>query len=441
MTTETFEQVDNLDYAWERLHDKNVNSFLTGPAGSGKTTLIKKFIEANKGKCLVTAPTGIAAVNANGQTIHSLFQFPARPISKSSVKYLRPAIDGMAVDLMHQEEINKRKLFEKAEYLLIDEVSMCRADIMDQIFWFLEKNGFMHLKLIMIGDIHQLPPVVGNEEERKMLDARYLSEFFFDAKCWESNKFEVIRLTKIWRQSDPVFIGILNDIKNKRLAPFELDKMNRNLLREDLLKPEDGIMLCGTNKVANEVNQIMLDRLEEKEILLDGKLSGDFKLSDCPVPYNLKLKVGCRVMTMRNDTQKRYANGSIGTFLQYDQESNALIVLLDNGSMVSVSKYVFESTEFVYDKSADRIAHKITGSFEQFPLKVAYAITIHKSQGQTFDKVIIDLGEKGAFAHGQVYVALSRCRTMEGIILRSPLKQKDLIYHKRVLEFNQLNNV
>jgi len=434
-------QEDNLDYAWERLHDKSVHSFLTGPAGSGKSTLIRKFIEHNPGKCLVTAPTGIAAVNVSGQTIHSLFQFPARPISKGSVKYLRPAIDGMAVDMWHQAEIDKRRLFNKADFLLIDEVSMCRADIMDQIFWFFEKNGFNHLKLIMIGDVDQLPPVVGNSEERKMLDARYKSEFFFDAACWHDHKFEVIRLTKIWRQSDPVFIGILNDIKNNKLAPFEFDKMNRNLLREDTLDPKDGIMLCGTNNVANEVNQLMLDRLDSEEIVLEGLISGKFNLSDCPVPKTLNLKEGCRVMTMRNSPGGEYANGTIGTFLYHDQETNLLIVKLDNDEIVQVPKYEFESTEFVYNPKTDSIQHTITGTFIQFPLKVAYAITIHKSQGQTFDKVIIDLGEKGAFAHGQVYVALSRCRTMEGIILRTPLKSKDLIYHKRVLEFNQTNNV
>jgi ATP-dependent DNA helicase PIF1 len=443
-------QPGNLDYAWEMLHSEH-HIFLTGPAGSGKSTIIRKFINANIGQVIVMAPTGIAAVNVGGVTIHSFCHFPGRPINKDSIKWL---------DTRKSSEFAKKAVLERAKYLIIDEVSMDRADLMDQIAWFLEKNlpnrgPFGGIKIVMVGDLDQLPPVMANDEETRMLRARYETEFFFSAKCWKENSFKKVTLTHVFRQSDPTFVNLLNDIKTNRLAPFDLDKLNRTCVRGEGLTPEkDGVMLCSTNEIASEVNNEMVHRLEGEVIRLEGELSGDFNEKNCPVEQIIDLKIGCRVMTMRNDPEGAYFNGSIGKLIgmterivitsdnPFDEPTEETLqfleIKLDNGNKIEVGRVNFETVEYAYDEVLDKIKHKVTGVFKQYPIKIAYALTIHKSQGQTFDKVIIDLGERGAFAHGQVYVALSRCRSLEGLTIRRPIKQKDLIYNPAILEFNKL---
>jgi ATP-dependent DNA helicase PIF1 len=426
---------DNLQYAWERLHDTSVHTFLTGNAGTGKSTLIRKFIAANEGSVVTLAPTGIAAVNIAGQTVHSFFHFPARPISFNSVKYLNPALP---------DEAEKRRLIKAAKYFIIDEISMVRADLMDQIDWFFKKNfpndgPFAGKKLIMVGDMDQLPPVVSSESEKQMMATRYESEFFFSAKCWTEAKFETVTLTKVFRQSDPEFVRLLNAIKSGKIAPYEIDRINNSCLNQGMLKPEDGIMLCSTNAVAADVNAQMLARLEGEAVILEGKVLGDFNKKNCTVEEFILLKPGCRVMIMRNCPERTYFNGTIGTFIGMS-EGNLVIGLDDGITEITVGKYVFESVEHKYQESSDKISTTKTGEFIQYPVKVAYAISIHKSQGQTFDKVIIDFGT-GAFAHGMVYVALSRCTSMQGIILRTPIRQKDLIYHPSITKFNKSNAI
>jgi ATP-dependent DNA helicase PIF1 len=442
---------NNLSFAWERLHDLTTHTLLTGDAGTGKSTLIRKFIEANQGECVVLAPTGIAAVNIGGQTIHSFFHFPGRPIAYNAVKWLNLSLPG--------DEM-KMDIIKKAKYFIIDEVSMVRSDLMDQIEWFFYKNFsygpiFAGKKLIMVGDLDQLPPVVKEGPEREMISARYKSEFFFHAACWNPSSerhasFEVVKLTKVWRQSDPVFVKLLNDIKTNKISPFDIDNLNRRCYKDGTLKPEDGIVLCSTNAIANEINAEMLSRLEEKEIILHGEIKGSFNEKDCTVEKVITLKIGCRVMVMVNsrgiDRSDTYMNGEIGVLegLNYNESFEgeeggfSLKIKLDNGNIVYVGKNEFESIEYTYNKADDKISHNKTGTFIQYPVKVAYAITVHKSQGQTFDKVIVDLGERGAFAHGQTYVALSRCRSLDGLILRRNIQQKDLIYNKNILEFNKL---
>lgn len=424
---------DNLNYAWDMLMNLHQHVFLTGNAGTGKTTLIRKFMVANEGKVIMLAPTGIAAVNAGGMTIHRFFHFPARPLSYSGIKWLNPEVS---------EDLAERKIIDAADYIIIDEISMVRADIMDQIGWFFHKNypgkPFGGKKIIMVGDLDQLPPVVSTEEEKQMIFTRYKSEFFFDAKVWqEFAKFVTVKLTKIFRQTDPQFIGLLNNIKNGQIAPFEIANLNNKCLRYDELTPEDGIMLCGTNKIAAEVNSYMVHKLPGEAITLVGKIENEFNDKNCPVDAIINLKIGCRIMTMRNDPGDTYCNGSIGTLEEYDQERCLLIIKLDNGLTIEMPRYIFENVEYKYDKDTDRISHTVTGTFTQYAVRIAYALTVHKSQGKTFDKVIIDLGAKGAFAHGQVYVALSRCTSLSGIILRRAIAMKDLIYNKNVQEFNK----
>jgi ATP-dependent exoDNAse (exonuclease V) alpha subunit len=454
MTTETIATTDdNLAFAMERICDTSIHTFLTGNAGTGKSTLIRKFMEEHEGEYVALAPTGIAAVNISGMTIHSFFKFPARPVDFASIKKLDRSYDGHTL-----------AIWRRIKYIIVDEVSMVRADIMDQIFNFCKKNfeswgHFAGKKLIMVGDIDQLPPVVASDEEKAMIKSRYKSEFFFSANCWKeiaafSDPFEVVSLTKVWRQKDPGFIALLNNIKNNRINELDIDRLNNAAVRDGKLDPKDGVMLCTTNKIAADTNSIMIDRLEGEMIKLEGTISGEFDKKDCPVEPILLLKPGCRVMTMRNsnDPNNLYFNGTIGTFDRLDtaivaDEINgelvsrqALIILLDSGEEVTVPRYTFKNVKYQYDENSDKIKHMVIGEFVQYPIKLAYAMTIHKSQGQTFDKVIIDLG-RGAFAHGQVYVALSRCRSLEGIILRRPLSKRDLIYSPTILEFNKTNKV
>ena len=423
---------DNLQEAWEILEDPNTHVLLTGPAGSGKSTLIKKFIAAHKGETIVLAPTGIAAVGIGGVTVHKFFSFPARPIGYNSVKKL---------DKFNPQDYARMKVLEAARYIIIDEISMVRADLMDQIGWFLHKNftsGLNGFKFIMVGDLDQLPPVVASEEENEMLQHRYKSKFFFHAKMWtDYSSFTTFRLTKIFRQSDPYFIGLLNDIKYGRLTQAQIDELNSKCLTTERVTPEDGILICGTNKVAGEVNRYMLETLEASPINLVGTVTGEFNEKNCPVDKEIILKIGAKVMTMRNDPEGQYQNGSIGTLIRYDQELDYLVIEMENGRTVSVTRYSFESVEFKFDQKENKISSTITGQFIQFPIRLAYAITIHKSQGKTFDKVLIDLGS-GAFEHGQTYVALSRATSIEGVKLLKPLKASDLIYDKCIEEFNRI---
>lgn len=455
---------DNLNFAYSQLERLDVHTFLTGDAGTGKSTLIRKFMEEHEGEYVALAPTGIAAVNIGGQTIHSFFRFPARPVNFDSIKKLDPAYD-----------YDSLKVWARINYIIIDEVSMVRADMMDQIHYFCIKNfpttngnnlPFAGKKLIMVGDIDQLPPVVANDEEKAMIKSRYRSEFFFSANCWKDEKyfpdpfttpFEVVRLTKVWRQSDPTFVELLNAIKNNRVSSIDIDRLNNRTVRDGILDPKDGIMLCTTNARAAEINSYMIDKIEGESMRVEGVFKDDFPIKDAPVESVLHLKPGCRVMTMRNsnDVDNAYFNGSIGTYVGTElmdvkvesrsepariENMPVLTLLMDDGKEVHVPKYIFENVKFVYNESTDKIKHTIVGTFEQFPIKLAYAMTIHKSQGQTFDKVIIDLG-RGAFEHGQAYVALSRCRSLEGIIMLRPLSTRDLIYKPAVLEFNKERGV
>jgi ATP-dependent DNA helicase PIF1 len=431
---------DNIEWAYAQLEDLSSHVFLTGPAGSGKSTLIKRFISEHRDETLVCASTGIAAVNIGGVTIHKLFSFPITPIGYKQVKKLDPE--------QRPDDFKKWLIFKAAKYIVIDEISMVRADMMDQISWFLHKNfgsngHFGGKKIIMVGDIDQLPPVV-TDRDKEMIDKRYTSPFFFDAACWNPerySKFTTVRLTKVWRQSDPVFVNFLNDIKNNDISPLDLDRMNAKCVSPT--KDNGGVLLCSTNKIAKETNAQKLAEVDGELITSVGEVTGDFPDTAMPVDKLIELKPGCRIMTSINDqdkTRPRFVNGSIGTFIERitDENGDRLIVKFDgDDEEVAVPKFIFENIDYVYDEITEKVKSEVIGKFTQFPVKLAYALTVHKSQGQSFDRIIVDLGARGAFAHGQAYVALSRCRSMEGIILRRPLSMSDFIYDKTVLAFNK----
>jgi ATP-dependent DNA helicase PIF1 len=437
-TSHTLMEDNNIEWAYAQLEDRSRHVFLTGPAGSGKSTLMRRFIEEHGHETLVCASTGIAAVNIGGVTVHKLFSFPILPIGYNQIKKLDPE--------RRPEDFAKWLLFNKAKYLVLDEVSMNRADLMDQIAWFLHKNfgnkgPFGGIKIIMVGDIDQLPPVV-TDKDRENLQKRYRSPYFFDAACWNPARhasFKTIKLTKIWRQSDPVFINFLNDIKTNNISPLDIDRFNYKAV--STTKDNGGVMLCSTNKLAEEENKNKLAHVDAELISSVGEVSGEFPEGSMPVARTIELKAGCRIMTTINDQSRvpEFVNGSIGTLIERitDQLGDRLVIKFDDKEdPVMVGKYTYENIDYVYDDDAGKIKSKVVGKFSQFPVKLAYALTIHKSQGQSFDKVIIDLG-CGAFAHGQTYVALSRCRTMEGIILRKPLSMSDFIYDKVVMDFNK----
>jgi ATP-dependent DNA helicase PIF1 len=431
---------DNTEWAYAQLKDTTKHVLLTGPAGSGKSTLIRKFIEEHEGEVLVCASTGIAAVNIGGVTIHKLFSFPIVPIGYKQIQKLG-AYEG-APDAL------KRKLFLAAKYIIIDEISMTPAWVMDQISWYLHKNfgdfgPFGGKKIIMVGDIDQLPPVVTDQDRENIMAKRgYNSAYFFDAACWNPERhasFETVKLTKVWRQSDPDFISLLNDIKSNNVSPLDVDRLNGKCYHAT--KDNGGVLLCSTNKIANETNTLKLAEATGKALTLEGKLTGEFPESARPVSLFIELKEGCRVMTTANHQVKMgetpdYVNGSIGTFIRRDE--NKIIIKFDGSDLeTEVARFQYDNIDYSYDEVKHKIIPKVIGVFIQFPIKLAYALTIHKSQGQSFDKIIVDMGSRGAFAHGQTYVALSRCRSMEGIVLRQRLTLSDFIYDKDVLEFNK----
>jgi len=396
--------------------------FITGKAGTGKSTLLKYF-KANTGKkIIVLAPTGVAAINVGGQTIHSFFRLPPKIIQKDTIKRLRD-----------------KSLIKNLDMVIIDEVSMVRSDLMDGIDYALRlnrgrmKTPFGGIQMVFFGDLFQLSPVVENEA-RQLLEERYLSPYFFSAKVFDDCHIRTIELSTIYRQKDTSFMELLNRVRNKEHTEEDLDTLNMRVQKDIAVSKEDStVILTTTNSLANAINQDRLSRLPGKEITYKAKASGKFEESTYPTDGFLKLKKGAQVILIKNDPDKRWVNGTLAKVVALSKDS---IVVDINGLTYDVPVVKWQKIEYSYNEDEDKIEDRVVGDFAQYPIKLAWAITIHKSQGQTFDKVIIDMGH-GAFTHGQLYVALSRCTYMDGIRLKRPVIHSDIIFDQRIYEFNE----
>ncbi|MFH1224874.1 MAG: AAA family ATPase [Candidatus Diapherotrites archaeon] len=407
------------------LIDAGRNVFVTGRAGTGKSTFLQHFIAGTKKKAVVLAPTGVAAVNVGGQTIHSFFA-------------LAPGVTAKEAG----EEARGRKnieLFKKTEAFVIDEVSMVRADLMDCIDVFLRtalrsEKPFAGKQMVFIGDLYQLPPVVTGEEKKAFgthNNAHYKSQYFFDADVMQGLEFTLIEFGKVYRQSDRKFIELLNRIRNKTADEPDLKILNSRALRG--AGEEDGcIHLVTTNRMADDINFRRLSKIRAQEYGFRGFVEGKFGMDALPAELLLRLKAGAQVMFLANDQMKRWVNGTIGTITAIEGEK--IRARLAGGKEVEVTPHVWELFRYRYDHFAGAIEKESVGAFTQMPLRLAWAITIHKSQGKTFDNAVIDVG-RGTFTHGQMYVALSRCRALEGLRIKTPIRMDDIMLDWRIVKF------
>ena len=402
-----------LDVARFIVEKTDMSLFLTGKAGTGKTTFLREVVRYTKKKCIVLAPTGIAAVNAGAMTIHSFFQFG-----------LGPFVHGV-IEPKSDFRINKSKLelIRHLQLLIIDEVSMVRADLMDHIDVELRRirrnsKPFGGVQLLMIGDLQQLPPIAhGGEDE--LLRQYYKTLYFFSSAALKSMKYSCIELKNVYRQTDRHFIDILNHARDCTLTSQDISDLNARYIPGFSPKTEDGyIRLMTHNRQVDYVNETELEKLDNKPYTFVAAVTGTFPEESYPTSNSLTLKKGAQVMFIKNDPERRFINGTLGEVKSIDKNSIA-VRLAESGMVIDVEPMEWQNIRYQFDEESKEISSKQIGRFKQYPLKAAWAITVHKSQGLTFDKAIIDV--HAAFSPGQAYVALSRCRTLDGLVLSSPV--------------------
>ena len=411
---------NELRTAWDFVEHTGRSIFLTGKAGTGKTTFLKTVVEHSRKRLIVVAPTGVAAINAGGVTIHSFFQLPFSP-------YVPNATIKSKFDFGRE----KRRIIASLDLLIIDEVSMVRSDLLDAMDSVLRRfrdhsKPFGGVQLLMIGDLQQLAPVVTAEDEQ-MLRPYYTTPFFFGSKALAQIDYVTIELSRVFRQQDDTFISLLNAIRDGHPDPSVLDRLNQRYQRNFIPRPEDGyIRLTTHNYRADRYNDSELQKLSTSVFNYQAHIEGTFPELSYPTSETLELKEGAQVMFVKNDPtgQQRYYNGRIGRVTRLTQSSVSVLCQGDTAP-IDVEPLEWENAQYKLNEQTREIETHRIGTFRQYPLRLAWAITIHKSQGLTFERAVIDAGM--SFAAGQVYVALSRCRTLEGLVLSSPIPQNAII--------------
>lgn len=420
-----------LDLAFNFIQYTGQNVFLTGKAGTGKTTFLKNLKWRSPKRMIVVAPTGVAAINAGGVTIHSFFQLNFGP------QFGQPQED----DRQLRFSKDKINIIRSLDLLVIDEISMVRADVLDAIDRVMRRfrnrqKVFGGAQVLMIGDLQQLAPVV-KRDEWELLKTEYDTAYFFSSKALRETSYVSIELTQVFRQQDDTFISILNKVRDNVLDESSLKELNSRYNPQFNPSDEEGyITLCTHNAQAQRMNENKLTQLSTEEKSFDAQIEGNFPEYSFPTDACLQLKVGAQVMFVKNDpeAEKRFFNGKIGRITGFDEDS-VLVQCPGEEDEIEVTPLLWENIKYTINKETSEIKEEVEGAFNQIPLKLAWAITIHKSQGLTFDRAIIDA--EASFAHGQVYVALSRCRTLEGIVLRSPIAGHSIISDKTVKGFIQ----
>ena len=429
MAQQTFVN-QKLDFVEELVLYTDSHIFLTGKAGTGKTTFLKNLPLKTYKRMVVVAPTGVAAINAGGQTIHSFFQLPFGPLPPNS---------STITAQLHRMKKQKLNLMRSLDLLIIDEISMVRADVLDAIDAVLRRvrrsqKPFGGVQLLMIGDVHQLAPVA-KPEEWEVLSPYYDTPYFFGSQVLRKTPYVCVELEHIYRQHDDDFITLLNKVRNNRMDADCVRLLNTRFKPDFKPKDNEGyITLTTHNYQADQINESKLEAIKEKPLKFKAVIHGTFPENTYPTKEELELKVGAQVMFVKNDPnpEKAFFNGKIGRLVDYDEDEGTLTVESE-GEHIIVPRLKWQNMEYTINAENQEIEENEIGSFTQIPLRLAWAVTIHKSQGLTFDKVIVDAGQ--AFAHGQVYVALSRCTSLEGLVLKTRITSNALVNDYSVDQF------